>query len=144
MAFRRRARDTWQEAMVVAVCVGLCTTHARWLVCHWKMVRCPRLVVHLARSSMMAIRAVVVAVLKLVAANLDTLVRRAIQWVPAVDLVAWYIHLVVDTQLVLDHLVANRKRMAWYTQLDTHLVARQSVDLGNSLENLVIVMVVRG
>ena len=83
------------------------------------MVRCPRLVVHLSRSSMMAIRAVVVAVLKLVVANLDTLVRRAIQWVPAVDLVAWYTHLVVDTQLVLDQLVANHKRMAWYI----HLVA---------------------
>ena len=90
-----------------------------------------------------ATHAVVVAVLKLVVANLDTLVRRAIQWVAALDLVAWYTHLVVDNQLVLDHLVASHKWMAWYTQLDTHLVARQLVDLGNSLD-LVIIVVVRG
>ena len=118
MACRRRAIDTWQEAMVVAVCVGLCTTHARRLVCHWKMVRCPRLVVHLARSSMMANRAMVVAMLTWITASLDILVTHAIQRVLAVDL-AWYTHLVVDILLVLDQLVANHKRMAWYT----HLVA---------------------
>ena len=81
------------------------------------MVRCPRLVVHLARSSMMANRAMVVAVLTWITASVDILVTR-IQRVLAVDL-AWYTHLVVDILLVLDQLVANHKRMAWYT----HLVA---------------------
>ena len=59
-------------------------------------------------------------------------------------MVAWYTHLVVDNHLVLDHMVASHKWMAWYTQLDTHLVAGHLVDLGNSLENLVVVMMVRG
>ena len=83
------------------------------------MVRCPRLVVHLARSSMMANRAMVVAMLTWITASVDMLVTHAIQRVLAVGLVAWYTHLVVDILLVLDQLVANHKRMAWYT----HLVA---------------------
>ena len=63
-------------------------------------------------------------------------------------MVAWYTHLVVDTHLVLDHMVAIHKWMAWYTQLVvtqyTHLVAGHLVDLGNSLETLVVVVVVTG
>ena len=55
-------------------------------------------------------------------------------------MVAWYTHLVVDNQLVLDHLVASHKWMAWYT----HLVAGHLVDLGNSLETPVVVVVVTG
>ena len=86
------------------------------------MVRCPRLVVHLARSSMMANRAMVVAMLTWITASVDILVTHAIQRVLAVDL-AWYTHLVVDILLVLDQLVAYHKRMAWYTHLvvDTQL-----------------------
>ena len=136
--------------------------------CRWRLTRCPRLVVHLS-ITMVAIHAgmvavhtwmvashtgstathtVVVAVHKLVVASLDTLDRRTIQWVVAQDLVAWYTHLVVDTHLVQDHMVASHKWMAWYTQLvvtlDTWVATLVAGPLGNSLETLVVVVVVTG
>ena len=86
---------------------------------------------------MMASHRWMVTVYKCMVASLDTLDRLTVHLVVAQDLVAW---MAWDTQLVVDILVA------WYTQLvvaqDSQAVHLVVVVLGNSLETLVVVVVV--
>ena len=118
------------------------------------MIRCSRLVVHLSttmvaihtwmvavhiwmvasRTGTRATHTVVVAVHELMVASLDTLDGLTVHLVVAQDLVAWYI-------LVAGHLVDLGNSLDMVDTLVATLVAGP---LGNSLETLVVVVVVTG